>query len=148
VFWSLEQLWNVNTLQTVHLSDRPVVTIGTVPRAYEGMEGRKDTNIGTVPRAYEGMEGRKDTNIGTVTRAYEGMEGRKYTNIGTVPRAYEGMEGRKDTNKEMKKMQYKIKYKASKIHFLNPTISLPVKWEVCEKSTFLSLCVAKGAVGV
>jgi hypothetical protein len=24
----------------------------------------------------------------------------------------------------------------------------PREWEVCEKSTFLSLCLAKGAVGV
>jgi hypothetical protein len=27
----------------------------------------------------------------------------------------------------------------------NSAISLPVKWEVCDKSTFLSLCQAKGA---
>jgi hypothetical protein len=30
----------------------------------------------------------------------------------------------------------------------NSTISLPVKWEVREKSTFLCLCLAKGAAGV
>jgi hypothetical protein len=30
----------------------------------------------------------------------------------------------------------------------NSTIILPVKWEMCEKSTFLSLCLAKGTVGV
>jgi hypothetical protein len=30
----------------------------------------------------------------------------------------------------------------------NSTISLRVKWEVCEKSTFLSLCLANGVVGV
>jgi hypothetical protein len=66
-----------------------------------------------------------------------------------VFRVYEGMEGRK--NKQKEKIQYKIKYKTSKIHFFkdqNSTISLPVKWEVCEKSTYLSLCLAKGTVGV
>jgi hypothetical protein len=30
----------------------------------------------------------------------------------------------------------------------NSTISLPVKWEVFDKSTFLSLCLAKGVVGI
>jgi hypothetical protein len=30
----------------------------------------------------------------------------------------------------------------------NSTVRLHVKWEVCEKSTFLSLCQAKEAVGV
>jgi hypothetical protein len=30
----------------------------------------------------------------------------------------------------------------------NSIINLPVKWEVCEKSTFLSLRLAKGVVGV
>jgi hypothetical protein len=30
----------------------------------------------------------------------------------------------------------------------NSTISLPVKWAVCEKSTFLILYVTKGAVNV
>jgi hypothetical protein len=28
------------------------------------------------------------------------------------------------------------------------TISLRVKWEVCEKNTFLSLCLAKVEIGV
>jgi hypothetical protein len=30
----------------------------------------------------------------------------------------------------------------------NSTISLPAKWEVCEKGTFLSLRLAKGVIGV
>jgi hypothetical protein len=30
----------------------------------------------------------------------------------------------------------------------NSIISLPVKWEVRDNSTFLSLCLAKGTVGV
>jgi hypothetical protein len=66
-------------------------------------------------------------------------------------KAYEVMEGRKIQIKKWKnrKIQYKIKYKTSKMCLKNKysTISLPVKWEVCQKSTFLSLCLAKGAVG-
>jgi hypothetical protein len=41
--------------------------------------------------------------------------------------------------------------KLQKIFFFKnqkSTIRLPVKWIVWEKSTFLSLCLAKGAVGV
>jgi hypothetical protein len=30
----------------------------------------------------------------------------------------------------------------------NSAIILPVKWEVCEKRTFLSLCLAEGAIGI
>jgi hypothetical protein len=65
-------------------------------------------------------------------------------------RAYEGMKGRKNTNNEMKKeniIQNKIQdFKI--FEKKNSTISLPVKYEVCEKSTFHSLCLANGVVGV
>jgi hypothetical protein len=42
-------------------------------------------------------------------------------------------------------------FKIQKYSFLknqNSTLSLPVKWEMCEKSTFLSLYLAKGTIGV
>jgi hypothetical protein len=72
--------------------------------------------------------------------------------IGTVPRAYKEME--EETIKIMKlkigkcNTTFKFKKKLYILKKQNSTISLPVKWEVCEKSTFLSLCLAKGAVGV
>jgi hypothetical protein len=60
---------------------------------------------------------------------------------GTVPRAYEGV--------VENLMQNKIQdYKNTFFKNQNSTISLPVNWEVCKKSTFLSLYPAKGAVGV
>jgi hypothetical protein len=71
--------------------------------------------------------------------------------IGTVPRAYEGIEGRKNKNKEIVKYENIIQNSNSKIHSLKKiayTINLPAKWGVCEKSTFLRLCLAKGTVGV
>jgi hypothetical protein len=79
-------------------------------------------NIGTVPRAYDTF------------RAYEGMEGRenkviiKYENLGLIQNT---------------KLKFKNTFKKK-----NYTLSLPVKWGVHEKSTFLSLCLAKGTIGV
>jgi hypothetical protein len=58
------------------------------------------------------------------------------------------MEGRNNKNENKRK----TKIQDSKTFFFskkqNSTISLPVKWEVCERSTLLSLRLAKGAVGV
>jgi hypothetical protein len=72
--------------------------------------------------------------------------------MGPVPRAYEGIEGRKNTNKEI--IKYEISIQNTKLKFKKPfflisyTISLPVKREVCENNKFLSLYLAKGAIGV
>jgi hypothetical protein len=72
--------------------------------------------------------------------------------IGTVPRAYEGMERRKNKNKKnCKIVKCNTNIRLKKNFFFknqNSTINLPVKWEMYEKSTFLSLLLAKGAVGV
>jgi hypothetical protein len=71
--------------------------------------------------------------------------------IRTVPMAYDifrltkEREGEKIKNNEMKKIkilsQNKIQdFKNTFFISQNSTISLPVKWGVCGKSTFLSLC--------
>jgi hypothetical protein len=68
-----------------------------------------------------------------------------------VPRAYEGMGERKNKKyMEMENvMQNKIRdFKNTFFQKPNSTTSLPVKWEVCRKSTFLSLCLAKATVSV
>jgi hypothetical protein len=71
-----------------------------------------------------------------------------------VSRANEAIEETKNKNKERKKIG---KFNTNKIQdfkntFIfknqNSTASLPVKWEVCEKSTLLRLCLAKGLVGI
>jgi hypothetical protein len=76
--------------------------------------------------------------IDTVLRAYD------------IFRAYERKEGRKNKNKEIQILGKK-KIQDFKILFFfksqNSTISLPVKWKECEKSTFLSLCLDKETVG-
>jgi hypothetical protein len=75
--------------------------------------------------------------VGTVPRAYD------------IFRAYEGMGGRTNENRSIKIGKFNTKYKIQiqKYFFKiqNCTVSLPVKWEVCE-NTFLSLCLAKGVV--
>jgi hypothetical protein len=68
-------------------------------------------------------------------------------------RAYKGMEGRKINIKRKKKcknvIQNKIQgFKHTFTSKIKLTVSLPVKWEVCENSTFPSLCLAKGVVDV
>jgi hypothetical protein len=66
--------------------------------------------------------------------------------------AYEGMEVRKIKKQEKQEnvIQNKIQDFKTTIFFQkeNFTIILPVQWEACENSTLLSLCLAKGAVGV
>jgi hypothetical protein len=74
---------------------------------------------------------------GTVPRAYH------------IFRAYEGTEGRKIKMAKYKNViQNKIQDFKNNFLNQNSTLSLPVKWEVCDKSTFLSLYLAKGAVSV
>jgi hypothetical protein len=63
-------------------------------------------------------------------------------------RFYEGTKGKKNTNKEMTKQENVIQNKTQNFKIKKNTISVPVKYEVCEKSAFHSLCLVKGAVGV
>jgi hypothetical protein len=58
----------------------------------------------------------------------------------------------KNKNKEIKIGKCNTKYRTSKNKFFFKkeifTTSLLVMWGVCEKGTFLSLCLAKGVVDV